>query len=38
MADVLWGGTGTDWFFVLAAGSNKDTVKDLASGEVVTSL
>jgi hypothetical protein len=37
-SDTLFGEGGTDWFFALLSGTNKDTVKDQATGEVVTGL
>jgi hypothetical protein len=36
--DTLFGDGGTDWFFALLSGTNKDVIKDLAPGEVVTAL
>jgi Ca2+-binding RTX toxin-like protein len=37
-SDTLFGEGGTDWFFALLSGTNKDTVKDKAPGELVTEL
>jgi fibronectin-binding autotransporter adhesin len=36
--DTLFGGSETDWFFALLSGTNKDVVKNQATGEVVTGL
>ena len=36
--DVLYGGSGMDWFFAQVSGTNKDLVKDKASGEIVTAI
>jgi hypothetical protein len=36
--DTMFGGGGTDWFFALLSGTNKDTIKDQAAGEVITGL
>jgi Ca2+-binding RTX toxin-like protein len=36
--DTLFGEGGADWFFALLSGTNKDTVKDQATGEMVTGL
>jgi Ca2+-binding RTX toxin-like protein len=36
--DTLFGEGGSDWFFALLSGTNKDVVKDQATGEVVTGL
>jgi Ca2+-binding RTX toxin-like protein len=36
--DDVSGGGGTDWFFALLSGTNKDKVKDQTAGEVVTGL
>jgi hypothetical protein len=36
--DVLYGNSGTDWFFAQTGGTNADQVKDKASGETVTSI
>jgi hypothetical protein len=37
-ADVLTGGSGLDWFFAHPAGTSKDTINNLQSDEVVTSI
>jgi hypothetical protein len=37
-SDTLFGGGGSDWFFALLSGTNQDTVKDQATGELVTGL
>ena len=37
-SDQLTGGAGLDWFFALLSGTNKDTVKDQAAGELITGL
>ena len=37
-SDTLNGGDGTDWYFALLSGVNKDTLKGQAKGEVVTGL
>ncbi len=36
--DTLFGEGGTDWFFALLSGTNKDKVKGLARGELVAGL
>ena len=36
--DTLTGGAGTDWYFALLSGANKDALKGQAVGEVVTGL
>jgi Ca2+-binding RTX toxin-like protein len=36
--DTLYGEGGSDWFFALLSGTNKDTVKDQTLGEIITSL
>jgi Ca2+-binding RTX toxin-like protein len=36
--DVLYGNSGTDWFFAQVSGKNKDQVKDQSGGEVITGL
>ena len=36
-SDQLSGGAGSDWFFALLGGTNKDVIKDWAN-EVVTGL
>jgi hypothetical protein len=36
--DVLYGNSGTDWFFAQTSGTNADQVKDKATGEIVTSI
>jgi ELWxxDGT repeat protein len=36
--NVLYGGTGIDWFFAHLKGKNVDQVKNLNSGEVVTGI
>jgi hypothetical protein len=36
--DVLYGSSGTDWFFAQESGTNTDQVKDKTNGEMVTEL
>jgi hypothetical protein len=36
--DTLFGEGGSEWFFALQSGTNKDVIKDQATGEVVTTL
>jgi hypothetical protein len=36
--DTMFGEGGMDWFFAMQSGSNKDQVKDKATGEVITGL
>jgi hypothetical protein len=36
--DVLYGGTGLDWYFAHLKGNNRDQVNGLASGETVVSI
>jgi hypothetical protein len=37
-SDTLSGGAGTDWYFALLSGANKDVIKGQVPGEVVTGL